>query len=210
MKSIYIFDMDGTLTDSMLYVARNVFRVLDEERIPYTVEMMKKLTPAGYYKTAEYFSALGVPGTVEEILARLKSGLVETYEKEVPLKEGVREYLLRTHTEGARFFILTGSPSEVAEACMRGKGLDALFEGYYSTDDLHLAKNDPAIYTRRCEIIGCKPEDVIYYDDNVEALRTAGSVGFETYAVYDGQPTEVLAAMKKDADHYITSFSELL
>ncbi len=210
MKPICIFDLDGTLADSMYYVARNVLRVLDEEKISYTAEMMSVLTPLGYRKSAEYFRELGVPGTLDEILARMQKGLVEIYEREVPLKPGVREYLLRAKAAGARLFVLTASPSQIARACMRGKGLYDLFDGYYSTEDLLIPKTDPAIFARVCAEIGCTPDEVLYYDDNPVAVRTAKAIGFETYGVYDKQPPEEIAAMKATVDRFIMSFEELL
>ncbi len=210
MKPIRIFDLDGTLADSMYYVARNVLRVLDEEKIPYTAEMMAVLTPIGYRKSAEYFSELGVPGTVDEILARMQKGLVGIYENEVPLKPGVREYLLREKKAGARLFVLTASPSEVARACMRGKGLADIFAHYYSTEDLLIPKNDPAIFSRVCAEIGCTAADVLYFDDNPVAVKTAKSFGFETYAVYDKQSPDTVAEMRAVADRFIMSFEELL
>ena len=210
MKNIRILDMDGTLTDSMMYIARSVLRVLDEEGIPYTYEMMAKLTPIGFYKTAEYFSELGVPGSVEEILARITGNLLALYETEVPMKEGAREFILRSKAEGARLFILTASLSAFAHAALRRHGLADCIEGVFSTEDLHLAKDNPALFHRVLDMIGCTPADVIYYDDNPVAVKTAKACGLETYGVYDKQSDEVVAAMRADTDHFIMSFSELL
>ena len=72
MKKIHIFDLDGTLIDSMPYFARGVLQVLDEENIPYGEDLIDILTPLGDEKTALLYQEMGVPGTVEEIIVGMQ------------------------------------------------------------------------------------------------------------------------------------------
>ena len=87
MKKVYIFDLDGTLVNSMPYYTKGTLSVLHDEGIPYEPELINVLTPLGYTKTAEYYiEKMGVKGTVEEIVERLKKKLVYEYTYNIKLK----------------------------------------------------------------------------------------------------------------------------
>ena len=72
MRKIHIFDLDGTLIDSMPFFARGVLQVLEEEGVPYGPDLIHILTPLGDEKTALLYQEMGVPGTVEEIIHRMQ------------------------------------------------------------------------------------------------------------------------------------------
>ena len=57
--STMIFDMDGTLIDSMPYFSRMVLQLLQHEGIPYPPDIVKIVTPLGYSGTAKKFIELG-------------------------------------------------------------------------------------------------------------------------------------------------------
>ena len=75
MTDICVFDLDGTLVDSMQRYAAGILSVLDDENIPYTPDLIGVLTPLGYTKSAELYQTMGVPGTVEEIVRRIEQKL---------------------------------------------------------------------------------------------------------------------------------------
>ena len=72
MKIWHIFDLDGTLVDSMPYFRRGILQVLDDDGIPYGPDMADILTPLGYTKSAQLYQTMGVVGTVEEIVPMIQ------------------------------------------------------------------------------------------------------------------------------------------
>lgn len=56
-------------------------------------------------------------------------------------------------------------------------------------------KTDPAYFQKLFEHYNLKPEDVIYFEHNVEAARTAESVGITTY-FYDHNKQDMVGLKK--------------
>ena len=209
MNTYHIFDMDGTLTDSMGYIARSVLQVLDENHVSYSPDIIETVTPLGYPNTARLFQTMGVPGTVEEIVARFMEILHLTYANDVPLKSGVADYLRRLKAEGYRLCVLTGSPHLLTDVCLQRNGLWDLFDHVWSVDDFGLPKDNPLIYRRIQEQLGCAAADITLYDDNLAACTTAANCGWNTVGVRDRQKEDIWAQLQQTAHRYVMDFAEI-
>ena len=87
---VYIFDLDGTLIDSMPTGVGIVLSFLEKQGIPYPADMVKKLTPLGYKGTAAYYvNTLGVQTPVEEIYGYFQEQTKVAYGEFIPLKKGL-------------------------------------------------------------------------------------------------------------------------
>jgi len=92
MKKVHIFDLDGTLIDSMTQFPKANLRVLREEGVTPPEDVVNIITPLGYRGTAEYFiKTLGVKASCpEEIMKRVESYLIDDYTNVIPLKPFVK------------------------------------------------------------------------------------------------------------------------
>ena len=212
MSGIYVFDLDGTLVDSMPYFTRGILSIADDAGIEYDDTLIKILTPLGYVKGAEYYvETLGVKDTVENIVSKVRSRLQYEYSNNIFTKPYVKEYLNKLHESGARLFVLTASPHCVTDVCLEHNGVFGLFEKVWSVEDFGLSKSDTRIFYEVARTIGCEPHDVNYFDDSLIALENAGKAGYLTYGVYDAQTEEELQRMRNGlADITVMSFSELM
>ena len=135
-RDVYVFDLDGTLVDSMPYFTKGILSIPDEEGIAYGDDLIKILTPLGYTKSAEYYvNVMGIRDSVEHIVERIREKLVFEYSNNILLKEGVGDYLRRLHAAGARLFVLTASPHLVTDVCLQRNGVYELFEQVWSVED---------------------------------------------------------------------------
>ncbi len=209
-QKIALFDLDGTLIDSMAQFGRGMLKILDEEKIPYGEDMVRIVTPLGYTNTAKYYQTLGVPGTVDEIVKRMESNLVYEYTNNIGLKPFVREYLEKLKGEGVKLYVLTASPHIVTDVVLKKNGIWDLFEEVWSVEDFGLSKGTAPIYHRVAERIGCSTADLDFYDDNPLALMGGKSAGCRIHAVRDRQTEEELATVQQLADCYIESYRGLL
>lgn len=204
-----MFDLDGTLIDSMPSFSRVMTSVLDDENIKYDSDLIKIITPLGYEKTAEYMQGLGVKRSKEQILDYYKTNLYKAYSEEIKLKSGVKEFLTHLKNNGARLFVLTASPHLVTNACLKNNGVFDYFEKVWSVDDFGLNKSDTHIFIKAVERIGCKTSDVNYFEDNVTAVKNAKKAGYKVYAVYDRHPQEDVKELLSVADVFVEDYKKL-
>lgn len=208
MQKICIFDLDGTLIDSMPYYAAAMMNILDEEGIPHDAETVKTVTPLGYRGTAEYYvDVLGVRDSVENLVSRMDRALYEAYSKTIRLKSGVKELLERLHSMGARLFVLTASPHKMTDACLCANGVYDLFEKVWSVEDFSLTKSDTLLFYKVAKTIGCRMEDVHYFDDNAIAVTNARRAGYRVYGVRDLQPENEWATVASHAQVTVENFT---
>ena len=212
MSKIYVFDLDGTLVDSMPYFERGILSVADDEGLEYNEETIKIITPLGYLGSAKYYiSELGSKRSEEEIVESFKERLYREYTTNIYLKSGVEKYLKALHADGARLFVLTASPHLVTDACLKKNGVYDLFEKVWSVDDFGLTKSGTELFFEVAKTIGCEPSEVNYFDDSLIALKNATAAGYNTYGVYDRHTEDELNAMRSGLSvNTILSFDGLI
>ena len=207
----YLFDFDGTLVDSMPLFGSVMLRILDENNVKYESDVIKTITPLGYVGTARYFvEHFNLPQTVEELLATMNKYAYEGYAHSVQAKSNVIETLVGLKQEGAKLYVLTASPHSVLDVCLERIGLFELFSGVWSCDDFGTTKANPQIYQMAAEKIGKEVNEILFLDDNFNAVETAASAGMRVCGVYDESSDMYIDELKRISDHYIYDFAELL
>lgn len=206
-----IFDLDGTLVDSMSRFTAGLFSILDDNGIEYDPkEMINIITPLGYIGSAKYFIELGAEGTVEELCDKMANSLVEEYSTNIYLKPFVKEYLGKLNADGVRLFVLTASPHTVTDPCLKHNGVFHLFEKVWSVEDFNMTKDDLALFSVVADEIGLDPDEMYFLDDNRTAVKNAKAAGYFTVGVKDNQIPEDLDFIKSTADKFIENFGEML
>lgn len=208
--SAYLFDFDGTLVDSMPVFVDVMKRVLDENAIPYGDDLVKIITPLGYGGTADYFIGLGLNMSKTDIMAMMQRYAFDEYVHNIPEKTEVKQTLAALKARGSSLNVLTASPHVVLDPCLKRLGLYELFDNVWSCDDFKTTKSDPDIYARAAVAIGKPVQEVLFADDNPNAISTAKAAGMPTCGVYDASSEEYIDEMKKLADCYVFKLSELL
>ncbi len=211
VKKIALFDLDGTLVDSMSRFSAGLFTILDENGIEYDRdEMINIITPLGYIKSAEYFISLGVKGTVDELVDKMGKNLVDEYSNNIMLKPYVKEFLLKLKSDGYSLNVLTASPHLVTDPCLKNNEVYDLFDKIWSVEDYGMSKSNIEIFYKAAENMNCEPSDVLYFEDNVTAVINSTKAGYKTVAVKDNQTAEDIDEIKRTASKYIESFKEML
>lgn len=209
MQKTYLFDFDGTLVDSMPTFVSVMLRILDENGIKYGDDIIKIITPLGYHGTAEYFRTLGVVASSDELQALMTEYARQEYEYNIGAKSGVIPALLALKAAGASLNILTASPHTMLDPCLKRLGVWALFDKVWSCDDFGTTKSNPEIYKMAADRLGREVSDVIFIDDNVNAVKTAKEAGMQSFGIYDDSSAELVDEMKRVSDRYIYTLTEL-
>ncbi len=210
MKDL-VFDFDGTLVDSMPTWGGKMLRILDEAGVSYPENIIELITPLGDLGAAHYFmESLGVTESEETLLSKMDAYALPKYRDEIPEKESVGETLRVLKARGHRLFVLTASPHRMLDPCLARLGLASLFDGVFSCDDFSTTKADPEIYDRLCERIGSAKENLVFFDDNLGACRTAVSAGVRTVGVHDLSGEKFTEELKALCGDYVRVFPEIL
>ena len=209
--SVYLFDFDGTLVDSMPTFAAAVLHVLDKNGVTYPDDIVKIITPLGFAGTADYFiRELGAKRTRDELVEEMTAYMVDAYMNTIPAKPHVAETLRALRARGDRLAVLTASPHKTLDLCLKRVGLYDLFERVWSCDDFNTTKADPNIYKMAAKELGIPVEELIFLDDNINADRTAIAAGARVFGVFDESSADMESEMREACERYISDFSELL
>lgn len=205
----YLFDFDGTLVDSMPVYAAMMLQILKENNVPYEEDIIKTTTPLGYPKTAELFHKMGLKKPVEEIVAIMMERAVRAYTYDVPAKGHVISALQRLRARGDSLNVLTASPHEMLDPCLKRLGVYDLFDHVWSCEDFGTTKADPHIYRMAAAEIGRPVDQIWFLDDNLGADRTAKAAGMRVCGVYDASSAEYAKEIREACDAYIEDFSQI-
>ena len=205
-----IFDFDGTIVDSMPIWIKKVTRILENEGVEYDAELIKTITPLGDIGTANYFKdTLGIKASVEEIISEMDNYAFPEYKNRISLKQGVLEYLVYLKRQGYSLHILSASPREMIVPCLKRNGIYNLFDNVWSCMELGKTKSDPCIYIEVASRLKHNPCEIVFFDDNVEAIRAAARSGMRTVGVYDKSAEPFRQEIMQISDMYICSFLTL-
>ena len=128
-KRFCIFDMDGTLVDSMRYwkrLGRDYLwarGIRPKEALLRAMESMTMLEGA-----ACFMDAFGSPGPPQRIVDEMEAIMDVRYRKDVDLKPGAKEYLERLRGRGCRLCVATATAEPLSRACLSRLGVDGLFD----------------------------------------------------------------------------------
>ena len=202
-----IFDLDGTLLDSMW-----VWHRVDEDffaarGIPIPPDYAKALHAMTFRETAEYTIALcALPETPEAVMAEWNAMTLSLYETQVRLKPGAMEYLQALRARGVRLAVATSLTTRVLEAVLRGNGIRDWFEVCTSADEVARGKSYPDIYLLTAEKLGVAPECCVAYDDIAKSIEGIQAAGMTACAVHEPLSQQDWDKMCGMAEASIVSF----
>lgn len=209
MKGV-IFDMDGTLVDSMNYWENAFIKKMKDEHLTYPDDIFNIITPMGVKDCCKYICQLGCNKTPEEIYNEVESAMIAQYATNIPAKPFVIEYMQKLKAGGVKMCILSASTHKMIEASAKKCEYFDFLEFIISCEEMGMSKAEPEIFRLVAEKMGLSIEDVTVFDDNSIAVKSAKNAGAEVCAVYDKTSAEYEEELKQIADRYIYTFKELL
>jgi len=190
-KRYAIFDMDGTLIDSMGYWKNLGREYLALHGITENLdEIMEQIKPMTMTESAELFrTEFHLAGTKERIAAEMNQMMDDHYRKDILLKDGVEAYIKKLHELGVKMCVASATDVDLVQACLERLGIKKYFSFLLSCEAVGVGKSKPDVYFEAVKRLQEKepilPKDVAVYEDADYAIHTAIDAGFYTIAVLD-------------------------
>jgi len=208
-KQFAIFDMDGTLIDSMIFwknLASEYLTTKGVTQIPE--EILERIKPMTMSESAALFQReFGLTGDPE---AEMNAMMDEHYREDIPLKPGVREYLQTLRNRDVRMCVASATAEHLMEACLTRLGVRDYFEFLLSCETVGAGKRSPLVYRESAKRLNAAPKDVAVYEDALYALQTAKDAGYYVVGVYDDSAVKNWQTIECIADEVVLSWEEIV
>ncbi len=202
-----IFDLDGTLLDSMHIwstMGEKYIRTLGIEPAADINERFRNLTL--YEAACFYRDEYKVRLSIKEIMDGINKEAENYYFNSVPAKEGIDHLLDLLDKAGVKMCVATATDRYQVEAALKRTGLDKFFLDIFTCTQVGSGKDKPFIYRRASEFLKTNKSETVVFEDSPMALRTAKNDGYITVGIFD-KHTSDQSALKKMSDYYLKNYS---
>ncbi|MBM6699094.1 HAD family phosphatase [Bifidobacterium pullorum subsp. saeculare] len=205
-----IFDLDGTLLDSMGVWDQVDIDFLAKRGIAVPPDYMTKVASMQFRQIAEYTIArFGLKDTPEELMEEWDAMARVMYATCVEAKPGAADYLRRLRASGAKLAVATSLPPQLREPAMAHVGILEDFDAVVSVDDANdVGKDRPDVYLLAARRLGVAPADCTVFEDLLVGMRSAKSVGMRVWAMHDDSSAADWPAICELADGVLFDFAD--
>lgn len=208
----FIFDMDGTLLDSMKEwhtISKNFLLEQGRQPAPDIDQQLKAME--GKDIVRYLIDTYQLDCTPKELIDYVTKHVSLEYEHRVPCKPFVMEFLTQLRQAGIPFCICTMSQWAIAQAALLRLGIWNQLEFVLTPKDVGgVRKELPDIYNEAARRFGLEPARCLVFEDTLLCIQTARGAGFPTVGVYDPASASFQPAIQQLSSLYIRSFEELL
>ena len=206
-KKYAIFDMDGTLIDSMAFWKNLATEYLTSKGIlQIPADILEQIKPMTMSESAALFKQeFGLTGDPE---AEMNAMMDAHYRNDIPLKPGVWEYLENLHRQGVRMCVASATAEHLMESCLTRLGVRQYFEFLLSCETVGAGKRSPLVYQESARRLGTVPGEIAVYEDALYAVQTAKAAGFHVVGVYDDSAADSWQAIEQESDEVILNWEE--
>ena len=206
-----IFDLDGTLVDSMWIWKSVDIDFFGERGVELPDDLQGALDGMSFRETAAYMkNRFGFVETVDELMVIWNEMAHKKYQYEAPLKEGVLEFLKALKEKDIKVGIASGNSEFLVRTVLESHGVLEYFDSIHTANEVEKGKPAPDIYLLVAKDLQVNPEHCLIFEDIVHGIMAGKNAGMKTCAIYDHYSKEDDEKKRELADYYITDYRELL
>ncbi len=208
-----IFDLDGTLLDSMGMWVDIDFEILARHGKTAKPGLADDLAPMSFIESAQYFKAeYGIEASVEQLVDELGMLAFGHYANDLPLKRGAAEFLDILDENGVKYALATATDREPVMAALRRLGLDKRFACILTCGEVGKSKTEPDIYFQALREMdrNATLDDVWIFEDSYHAIITAKRANFYVVGVNEPTNGEADKEIRKLVDKYIMDYFDII
>ena len=208
-----IFDMDGTLIDSM-YAWRGVFREYIRNKGLRTPEAIVGVPeyPVGWTAKllVDQLEKLTPPVSYEEAVEDMYKLVNAHYASDTEARPGAIEFVKRLKERGMIVAVATATPIRYAGTALNRLGFDGLLDLFVSDEEVGCGKGDEAYFQRVADRLGVKKEECLIFEDAAYSIRAAKKAGFAVCAIEDYYAWRDKEEIRSIADRYLSCYADIL
>lgn len=206
-----IFDLDGTLIDSMSLWDQIDIDYLGSKNIAVPSNLNDEISHLSFNQVALYFKeTFSLEDSLDEIKDTWNSMAHTHYSSNIHLKKGVLQFLQFLKESNIKIGLATSNSTELLEASLKFNNIYDYFDEITITDEVGIGKHEPDVYLLAAKKLKVKPEDCIVFEDILPAVKGAKKAGMKVIAVEDERSISDQAEIIKNADNYINDFTTLI
>lgn len=206
-----IFDLDGTLIDSM-----GIWKRIDEEYLEkygFTVpnNLQEEITHLTIIETAMYFKEkFNIKDDIETIINTWNEMAYNHYSTTIKLKDGVIEFLNYLKNNNIKIALATSNTKPLLEATLKNNNIYHYFDAITISEEVGVSKSNPDIYLLSAKKLDIDPKDCIVFEDIVQAVHGAKLAGMTVCSVYDEISADQKDELMNISDYYIFNYLDLI
>ncbi len=185
-----IFDMDGTLVDSL-----GVWEVIWERMgqafglgpgfrpAPEDDKKVRTMLMIEAMELIHQKYHMGKSG--QELLDFGNAVTVRFYRDELEPKAGVLNYLAYLKEQGVPMCVASATAPDLVQVAVKRCGIDRYIDTFISCADVGKGKEEPDVFLEALKHLGTPKEETCVFEDSYVALKTASDAGFLTVGIHD-------------------------
>lgn len=210
-KKAVLFDLDGTLVDSMWMWEAIDIEFLGAYGYECPDDIQRAIEGMSFSETAVYFKErFDLPLSLDEIKAVWTRMSIDKYRHEVHLKPGVLEFLKYCKENGIRTGIGTSNGSEIVDAVLTSLKVKEYFDAVVTACEVAHGKPEPDIYLEVAKRLGVQPENCLVFEDIPAGIMAGKAAGMPVIAMEDDFSADLMDEKRALADAVISDYRELL
>ncbi len=206
-----IFDLDGTLIDSMWIWKQIDIDFLEKRGISLPSDLQKDIEGMSFTETAKYFiNRFDLVDSLESIHTEWNEMAKQFYKSQIKLKDKVMALIEYASANHIKLGIGTSNSKELLNEVVMAQGIRHYFESMRTSCEVDKGKPSPDIFLKVAEDLGVSPSRCLVFEDTHAGVIAAKRAGMRVIAIYDALSEPYHDAIKADADHFIYSFNEII
>lgn len=206
-----LFDLDGTLIDSMSVWKDIDIEFLGNYGIELPADLQNSIEGMSFTETADYFrKRFQFKESVEEIKAIWNEMAYEHYTQFVKLKDGVLDFLSYLKSHNIRTGISTSNSIELVQGVLKAKEIEPYFDVVVTACQVNAGKPSPDIYLETARLLNVEPKDCLVFEDIPMGIMAGKNANMKVCTIYDDFSKNQDIKKRSLADYYINTFREVL
>lgn len=186
-----IFDVDGTLLDSMFTWRHRGEIFLESLGITPREGLHLDVRRLGFLESPKMIKEeYSLPHSPDEIRNEMMKVVDNYYKTNPEVKKGTVEFLEELRKNGVKMCVATATDRHMVEPGLINAGIRDYFDEIFTCRELNTNKTKPLIFEKALESLGTDKENTVIFEDALYAVKTAKKSGFFVTGIFDVQEPE--------------------